>query len=143
MQFKDLPGYIQNILQLNYRRIRSFQKAACLTDDTELRTCFAKRAIESERNIHELAEALGIDFPEISAACESNEELSRAELPDSKDSSIRKILDAILFIEKSVIAWYNKVINFAQEKFREVYFILRKQYQSIRKVQKLLEGLAV
>ncbi len=143
MKFNDLPGYIQNILQINFRRIRSFQKAACLTDNPELRTCFARRAIESERNIHELAEALEMEYEDISSACSKEKESVEASLPETRDGSLRKILDAILFSEKSVIAWYNKVIQFAQERFRQIYFILRKQYQSIRKVQKLLEGLAV
>lgn len=140
MNINNAATSIKNLIQINYERMASFDKASRLTTDEELKSYFESKADESEQHIEEL-QTMVSEPPETAAP-------SKSFLPSCKvfdqASSLKKIpllIDSARSVEKHMLEWYQKMIEGLTHLPSEFGHMLRTQLESIKQGQSQLKNL--
>ena len=142
MQTTNLfSGNIQYLIRVNYQRMMAFEQAAFLSNNGQLRSFYAARAVESETSLKELYAV--IDMTE-----EEGEIFARSHTEDAgffnsiiSQKNAMRLLEMIITLEKSVIRWYKKTIGEIKSIPADIAKMISRQYQAVGASQLALQQL--
>ncbi len=129
----QINGTIDSLIQINFERMSTFDKASQSTTDEQLKNYFENRADESERHIEELEAVRSFSGGPVKIL--QNMFL----IPACKifDNAIyRKKINAIIEsahrVEKHILDWYQKIVD---EVPGEIGKLLSQQLMTVKKSQ--------
>lgn len=129
----QINGTIDTLIQINFERMSTFDKASQSTSDEQLKNYFENRADESERHIEELEAVRSFSGGPVKIL--QNMFL----LPACKifDNAIyRKKMNAIIEsaqrVEKHMLDWYQKIVD---EVPAEIGKLLAQQLMTVKRSQ--------
>lgn len=140
MNINNITSSISNLIQINYERMASFDKASKLTTDETLKNYFESKADESEQHIEEL-QTIVSDMPDATNAKKSF--LPACKIFDQA-ISLRKIpllIDSARSVEKHMMEWYQKMIEGIAHLPGDLGNMLRLQFENIKQGQSQLKNL--
>jgi rubrerythrin len=129
----QINGTIDNLIQINFERMSTFDKASQSTTDEELKNYFENRADESERHIEELEAVRSFSGGPVKVL-QNMFLLPACKLFDNAiyRKKVNAIIESAYRVEKHMLDWYQKMVD---EVPGEIGKLLTEQLMTVKKSQ--------